>query len=83
MPGFQIQDLCLQPLFRRVILSHLPRLLRDSPVYRRRIKNLPPKYLYAILAAEIGSSLVYRGDREADFAEMVRGHLLRNFPPAG
>ncbi|HEY6008164.1 MAG TPA: NAD-glutamate dehydrogenase domain-containing protein, partial [Geobacteraceae bacterium] len=72
-------ELCLQPLFRRAILNHLPRLLRDSPVYRRRIKNLPPKYLYAILAAEIASSLVYCGDREADFEEMLKGHLARNF----
>jgi glutamate dehydrogenase len=72
-------QLCLQPLFRRAILNHLPRLLRDSPLFRRRIRSLPAKYIYAILAAEIASSLVYRGDREADFAEMIRGHLMRNF----
>jgi glutamate dehydrogenase len=75
-------ELCLRPLFRRAILNHLPRLLAETPAYRRRIGGLPAKYLYAILAAEIASSLVYRGDQEADFAEMVRGHLLRNFPRA-
>jgi glutamate dehydrogenase len=72
--------LCLQPIYRRAILSHLPRMLREEPKYARRIKNLPPKYLFAILAAEIGSSLVYRGDREADFESTIKGHLLRNFP---
>jgi glutamate dehydrogenase len=72
-------QLCLQPIYRRAILSHLPRMLRE-PKYARRIKNLPPKYLFAILAAEIGSSLVYRGDPEADFESTIKGHLLRNFP---
>jgi glutamate dehydrogenase len=72
--------LCLQPIYRRAILSHLPRMLREEPKYARRLKNLPPKYLFAILAAEIGSSLVYRGDREADFEATIKGHLLRNFP---
>jgi glutamate dehydrogenase len=70
--------LCLQPLFRRAILNHLPRLLRETAAFRQRIKKLPPKYLYAILAAEIASSMVYQGNREADFAEMIKGHLQRN-----
>ena len=73
-------QLCLQPVYRRAILSHLPRMLREEPKYNRRIKNLPPKYLFAILAAEIGSSLVYHSDREADFESTIKGHLLRNFP---
>jgi glutamate dehydrogenase len=70
--------LCRQPLFRRTILNHLPRLLRDTPAYRQRIGKLPVKYIYAILAAEIASSMVYQGNREADFAAMIKGHLLRN-----
>ncbi|HBA88323.1 MAG TPA: amino acid dehydrogenase [Geobacter sp.] len=72
-------QLCLQPVFRKVILNHLPKLLGETPRYQRRLKNLPAKYLFAILAAEIASSLVYRGDQDADFEEMVRGHILRNF----
>ncbi|MFA7404632.1 MAG: NAD-glutamate dehydrogenase domain-containing protein [Pelobacteraceae bacterium] len=71
-------ELCMQPLFRRTILNHLPRLLRDTPLYRQRIRKLPVKYIYAILAAEIASSMVYQGNREADFVEMIKGHLLRN-----
>jgi glutamate dehydrogenase len=72
-------QLCLQPIYRRAILSHLPRMLREEAKYSRRIKNLPPKYLFAILAAEIGSSLVYRGDKEADFEATIKGHLIRYF----
>jgi len=73
-------ELCLQPLFRRVILAHLPCMIRDEPRFRRRIANLPQKYRSAILAAELGSSLVYRGDRESDFEDILKLHIARNFP---
>jgi glutamate dehydrogenase len=72
-------QLCMQPLYRRAILSHLPRMLGQDSKYARRIKNLPAKYIFAILAAEIGSSMVYRGDREADFEATIKGHLQRYF----
>ncbi|MFA7403272.1 MAG: NAD-glutamate dehydrogenase domain-containing protein [Pelobacteraceae bacterium] len=68
---------CLQPPFRKAILNHLPRMLRESAAYRQRIRKLPQKYLCAILAAEIGSSLVYSGSRDADFEDMIRRHLAR------
>jgi glutamate dehydrogenase len=69
--------LCGQPLFRRALFEHLPALIREKPKYRRRVNTLPKKYRYAILASEISSSLVYRSNREADFEDMVRGHLKR------
>jgi glutamate dehydrogenase len=71
--------LAFQPLYKKAILSHLPRMLREEPRYRQRIKRLPQKYLSAILAAEIGASMVYRGDRDSAFADEVRLHLQRNF----
>jgi len=52
-------------------------MLQETPAFRQRIKNLPQKYLSAILAAEIGSSLVYTGNRDADFEDMIRRHLAR------
>ncbi len=70
-------ELCLQAPFRQAILSHLPRMLQESRSYRQRINRLPRKYLCAILAAEIGSSLVYSGSRDADFEDMIRRHLAR------
>jgi glutamate dehydrogenase len=76
-------QLCNQPLFRRTILNHLPRILQENVKYRRRLKNLPGKYVYAILAAEIASSLVYQGDQEAGFEEMLKSHLQRVLPPPG
>jgi glutamate dehydrogenase len=71
-------ELCDDPLFKRAIESHMPALVRSSAKYRGRIRNLPPKYRYAILASELASSLVYRGDSEASFVEMLRAHLMRS-----
>ncbi len=73
-------ELSRQPLYRRAILNHLPRMLREEPRYRQRLKRLPQKYISAILAAEIGSSLVYQEDEQADFENTLRLHLTRNFP---
>lgn len=70
-------ELCLQPPFRQAVINHLPRMLQETPAFRQRVKKLPNKYLCAILAAEIGSSLVYTGSRDADFEDMIRRHLAR------
>jgi len=69
--------LCDDPLLKKAILAHLPRLIRENRKYRARIKEMPPKYRYAILASEIASSLVYKSNRETDFVEQIRGHLKR------
>lgn len=70
-------ELCLSSPFREALLNHLPRILRERSAFRQRIRTLPRKYQCAILAAEIGSSLIYAGDREADFESMIRRHLAR------
>jgi len=70
-------ELCLQNPFRQAVINHLPRLLQRTPAFRKRIRTLPSKYLCAILAAEIGSSLVYTASRDTDFEDMVRRHLAR------
>jgi glutamate dehydrogenase len=70
-------QLCQQPLFRKAILNHLPRMIREEPRYRQRTGKLPQKYISAILAAEIGSSLVYEGQRESALEDTIRLHLMR------
>ncbi len=76
----QRPHLCEQSLFDQVMLEHLPRIIKEKNIYRQRLQNLPAKYQYAILASEIASSLIYRGDRDAEFEEMLTGHLKRSFP---
>lgn len=72
-------ELSTKPLYRKALLAHLPQILRDTPRYRKRVSQLPPKYMAAILASEIASSLVYQQDREADYELMLNGHLQRQF----
>lgn len=75
-PGLRLKN-----PFYRAILSHLPHILRENRAVHRRVKRLPGKYLSAILAAEIGSSLVYAGDRrDADFEGTIRRHLAKTLP---
>ncbi len=68
-------QLCEQPAYRNAILRHLPKILSRTPKFRRRIDALPPKIKYAILASEIASSLIYTGDEEAAYEQMIQGHL--------
>jgi glutamate dehydrogenase len=75
--------LCSEPLFLETMLSHLPHLIREEPELRARVTRLPPKYQFAILAAEIASSLVYDGDGEDDVGELLKGHLMRNLSRHG
>lgn len=73
-------ELALKKPWKRAIESHLPSLLRDDPRFNDRLPRLPQKYRSAILAAEIGSSMVYRGDQNSDFEDQVRLHVERTFP---
>lgn len=72
-------ELLTQKIFRTVLLSHLPAFIRETPKYRRRVKGLPTKIQYAILASEIASFIVYRGGWEGDFANRIREYLKFHF----
>jgi glutamate dehydrogenase len=67
-----------QSLFRKVILNHLPAFIRQTPKYKARVKKLPPKIKYAILASEIASFIVYQGGWEVDFITRLREYLKEN-----
>jgi glutamate dehydrogenase len=73
-------ELALKAPWRRALVSHLPSMLRDDPKFKDRLTRLPVKYRSAILAAEIGSSMVYRGGKDSDFEDVVRLHVERAFP---
>lgn len=71
-------ELALKAPYKRALMAHLPTLLQEDPKFKDRVSRLPQKYRSAILAAEIGSSMVYRaGD---DFEDLVRMHVERTFP---
>jgi len=48
-------------------------------IFFQKHAHLPEKYLFAILASEIASSMVYRENREADFLAVLQSLLLRSF----
>lgn len=70
-------QLCAQPLYRRALLNHLPRMLTRQGRFRKRIDGLPVKIKYAILASEIASNMVYCSNEEEAYTEMVEGRLAR------
>jgi glutamate dehydrogenase len=72
-------ELPLAEPYRNAILAHLPALLRETEELRERLPKLPTKYRAAILAAEIGSSMVYLGGREDEFEDAIKQHLGRHF----
>ncbi|EFK95448.1 Glu/Leu/Phe/Val dehydrogenase family protein, partial [sediment metagenome] len=72
-------DLCDQPLFRKVLLSHLPGLIREVPQFRTRVKDMPTKIKHAILSSEIATRIVYRGGWEMDFESRLNAFLKDQF----
>jgi len=72
-------DLWRKDPYRRALLAHLPRLVRESPELRTRVKRLPPKYRSAILAAEIATTIVYRGGFEPTFEEGLHAYASKMF----
>jgi glutamate dehydrogenase len=68
-------ELADQPLFRKVLLNHLPAMIRSDQRFKRRLKQLPPKIKFAVLAAEIATMVVYHGGWELDFESRLRQYL--------
>ena len=70
----------LKPPYRAALLAHLPRLVRETPAFRTRVRRLPSKYRSAILAAEIATTLVYRRALEPDFGAALHDYVQQMFP---
>jgi len=72
-------ELPLAAPYRKALLAHLPRFLRERAKYRRRLSKLPVKYRSAILASEIASTIVYRGGFETNFEADLKNYLGKMF----
>jgi glutamate dehydrogenase len=73
----QRPELASNPLYRKVLLRHLPPLVAGDTVLRRRVGRLPAKIRSAILAAELATSMVYRGDWKIDLDTTLRSYTQR------
>jgi glutamate dehydrogenase len=72
-------ELLARPVYRRVLLAHLPALVREKPWLRRRVPRLPTKYRCAMVAVELATTIVYRGGWEPDLEESLRDYARRTF----
>ena len=72
-------DLADRPLYRKALLAHLPRIIRETPAWRDRVGKLPPKYRSAILAAEIGAAMVTAGRSSRTSARRSSSTWRRRF----
>jgi glutamate dehydrogenase len=70
----------LEKPYRQALLAHLPRLIRESPSFKLRIRQLPSKYRSAILAAELATTMVYRKPLEPDFGAALHAYAQQMFP---
>jgi len=65
--------------YRNALLAHLPRMFREDPGLRNRVERLPPKYVSAILAAELGTTMVYRERLKPDFEAELGDYVAKMF----
>lgn len=72
-------DLCLQPHYENAILHSMPNMIRNSGIYRQRIKNIPVKIKHAVIANTVASSMVYSNDSTDVFSSLIEAQLQR-FP---
>ena len=68
-------DLVEKQLYRKVMLNHMPEMVRDDPKLRAKAYTLPFKIKCAILASEIGSFIVYQGGWDEDLEGRLNGYL--------
>jgi glutamate dehydrogenase len=75
-------QLCEAPLYLQTIYRHLPDFVRETEFIRTRVGGLPVKIKHAMLASEISSSMIYRGDQSSDYQGQIENHLKRLTLPA-
>jgi glutamate dehydrogenase len=58
------------------MLAHMPALIREAQ-FKDRIDRLPEKVKYAILASKLGSSMVYFGDDNTTYGDIIAAQVKR------
>ncbi len=64
-------ELCDQPQYLNAMLLHMPRSIGSNPQFKERVKNLPEKVKFAILASKLASAIVYENDTSGMYAGMI------------
>ncbi|MEM7259528.1 MAG: NAD-glutamate dehydrogenase domain-containing protein, partial [Pseudomonadota bacterium] len=63
---------------QQALLTHMPDIIQNSPQFSARTEtHLPEKVKFAILASKLASALVYAGDDNNLYADMIDAQLRR------
>jgi len=66
------------PKQQKAMLAHMPMIIKNSDEFGRRIQtHLPEKVKHAILASKLASGLVYAGDDDSLYADIIDAQLGR------
>ncbi len=68
---------CNQPDHVAAILNHMPAIIRDNKKWHGRIDRLPKKVTYAILASKLASAMVYAGNDDSLYEDLIDAQLKR------
>ncbi|PWQ94982.1 NAD-glutamate dehydrogenase domain-containing protein [Leucothrix arctica] len=68
---------CNQPNHISAILNHMPSIIRDNKKWHERIDRLPKKVTYAILASKLASAMVYAGNDNSLYEDLIDAQLKR------
>ncbi len=62
-------------IYLNAILLHMPHIIGATEKFRGRIKELPEKVKYAILASKLASSIVYDADPNSIYGGMIEAQV--------
>lgn len=62
--------------YKQAILAHMPALIQELE-FQDRIDRLPEKVKYAILASKLASSMVYFGDDNTVYGDIIEAQVKR------
>ena len=68
---------CTLPDHLAALRSHMPAMIQDSPLLHDRINRLPEKVKYAILASKLASAMVYAGNDDSLYEDLIDAQLKR------
>lgn len=70
-------DRCARPDHRKALRTHMPALIQNNPGLHDRIDRLPEKVKYAILASKLASAMVYAGNDDSLYEDLIDAQLKR------
>ncbi len=70
-------ELAAQDSYRHAILQNMPALIQEKPEFSQRIDRLPEKVKYAILASKLASGMIYFGDDNTVYADLIDAQVRR------